>query len=119
MHLSVGYPPDTETPGYSVEETTKPEICRAVNAALRSELFPPRAVAACIVRGIERGTYHLPSPDFGQNLLIDYTAGIAPGMLGEPLTSLLSPIVSGVLSFLRWRADAAAARCNRRAAGVA
>lgn len=40
MDVSIGYPPDTDTPGYETEEQSKPEICRKVNAALGSELFP-------------------------------------------------------------------------------
>lgn len=37
--ISVGYPPDTDTPGYANENETKPDICKAVNAALGSELY--------------------------------------------------------------------------------
>lgn len=33
-----------DTPGYAVENETKPAICKAVNAALGSELFTPEKV---------------------------------------------------------------------------
>ncbi len=42
--VSVGYPPDTDTPGYASETLTKPDICKAVNQALGSTLFPASKV---------------------------------------------------------------------------
>ncbi|KDD72779.1 hypothetical protein H632_c2912p1, partial [Helicosporidium sp. ATCC 50920] len=109
---SVAYPPDTETPGYAHEEESKPAICRAVNAALGSELFPSHKVARAIVRGVQRRDYHIAGPDLGQNLLVDFTAGIAPGALPGVFSCLMQPVVWLVLAALRWRADAAAKRCN-------
>lgn len=46
-----------------------------------------------MVRGMERGAYHLPSPDFGQNLLIAASAGLTPHMFNTFLEFLLAPIV--------------------------
>lgn len=101
------HPTAADTPGYAAENETKPALCKAVNAALGSELFTPKQVrtlcgsgllhhsvtpagsrplaaghrspswtacslqvAASLLRGIEAGAYHLPSPDLGQNLLV-------------------------------------------------
>ena len=44
VRVSVGYPPDTDTPGHGVENETKPRICWEVNDALGSELFPVEKV---------------------------------------------------------------------------
>lgn len=44
--VSVGYPPDTDTPGYATENQSKPAICKAVNAALGSELYSADKVRA-------------------------------------------------------------------------
>lgn len=89
-----------DTPGYAQENASKPELCLAVNSALGSDLFTPDKastaaqtprhqdqgstltlprlaphpclpqVARLLLRGIERGQYHLPSADLGQNLLV-------------------------------------------------
>lgn len=40
VRVSVGYPPDTDTPGHTTENESKPEICWEVNDALGSDLFP-------------------------------------------------------------------------------
>ena len=106
-----------DTPGYAIENESKPALCKAVNDAMGSQLFTsdqarpaathdrgtkraalaapsgrrmwrlrhahrvptdwpccPAAtlpqVARVLLRGIEAGVYHLPSPDLGQNLLV-------------------------------------------------
>lgn len=38
--MSIGYPPDTQTPGFASENELKPKLCLAANAALGSEVFP-------------------------------------------------------------------------------
>ncbi|GAB4817499.1 hypothetical protein N2152v2_004545 [Parachlorella kessleri] len=113
--VSVGYPPDTDTPGYAHEQLSKPDICKQVNKALGSELFPASKVAQLLARGIERGAYHLPTPDLGQVLLVDSMASISPKPLGA-LGCLLAPIVYLVTAVLRRQADNAARRCNQRTA---
>lgn len=50
-----------------------------------------------MVRGMERGAYHLPSPDFGQNLMVAASAGLSPHMFHPVLEFLLAPIVVVVL----------------------
>ena len=65
-----------------------------------------------MMRGIERGDYHLPNPDLGQMLLLDSMAGLSPKPLGV-WGCLLSPLVYLVQWALVGVADRAAARCNR------
>ena len=133
--------PHADTPGYAQENESKPALCRAVNAALGSELFTPDKVRCCcrcrcrcrshhclrlclparhvpdcghhhspqytmkqrilagcyllqvakaLLGGIERGQYHLPSPDLGQNLLVAAMTGLrclgqaVPPPFGQP-----------------------------------
>ena len=104
----MGYPPDTDTPGYAAENVGKPQLCVAANAALGSELYSADRVAAALVGGMERaGVYHLPSPDLGANLLVGSMAGISPKPLPLLLAALAAPLVQPITSFLRWRVDAA------------
>lgn len=116
MAVSIGYPPDTDTPGYERENVGKPEACLAANNALGSALFTSEQVAKALWRGIARGTFHLPSPDIGQMLLLDSMAGLSPGVLHAPLGALLAPIIRLVLAFLRVSMDRAVAQVNKRAA---
>lgn len=79
----------------------------------RAAIVNDRAqVAACIVRGIERGRYHLLTPDLGSNLLISLTSGLAPRawpLLVSMLIGWVAPLVQCLFS---WRMDAAARRYN-------
>ena len=50
-----------------------------------------------MVRGMERGAYHLPSPDVGQNIMVAASAGLSPHMFNPVLEFLLAPIVLVVL----------------------
>ncbi|KAI7846394.1 hypothetical protein COHA_000105 [Chlorella ohadii] len=112
VHISVAYPPDTDTPGYATEMETKPALCKAVNAALGSELFSAEKVAQALLGGIERGDYHLPSPDLGQNLLVSAMTGLSPKRFWLPLQVLLGPILPLATSLFGWIGDRAARRHN-------
>ncbi|PRW45034.1 short-chain dehydrogenase [Chlorella sorokiniana] len=112
VHISVAYPPDTDTPGYATEMETKPALCKAVNAALGSELFSAEKVAKALLGGIEAGNYHLPSPDFGQNLLVSSMTGLSPKRFWLPLEMLLGPFMPLITSLFGWIADRAARRHN-------
>ena len=91
-------------------------LCSAEGGVGRaSPLLGPLQVAQSLVRGIERGAYHLPTPDIGQVLLVDSMASLSPKPLG-PLGCLLAPIVYLVTAVLRRQADGAARRCNQRTA---
>ena len=72
-------------------------------------------VASQMVRSIEKGHYHLASPDFGQNLLMGSLAGISP----PPylfLTSLLGCILPLVFAYLRRSIDAVVTKMYRSSA---
>lgn len=70
-------------------------------------------MAKALLLGIERGSYHLPSPDLAQNLLLDSMASLTPKPLGL-LGCLLSPIVYLITWASAGIADRAARRCNLR-----
>ncbi|PSC70985.1 short-chain dehydrogenase [Micractinium conductrix] len=111
--VSVAYPPDTDTPGYQVEMESKPALCKAVNSALGSELFPAAKVAGVLVGGIDAGAYHLPSPDVGQNLLVALMTGLSPKRFWLPVHVVLGPVMPLVSSVFAWVADRAARRHNQ------
>jgi 3-dehydrosphinganine reductase len=50
--VSCAYPPDTATPGFEREDEHKPEITKRISGAIRPR--PAAAVAAAVVKGIER-----------------------------------------------------------------
>lgn len=50
--VACAYPPDTETPGFARENATKPDVTRRISGGIAPR--PATAVAAAIVRGIER-----------------------------------------------------------------
>lgn len=52
IEVAVVCPPDTDTPGFAVENRHKPEETRAVSRG--TGLLSPRVVAQAIVRGLER-----------------------------------------------------------------
>ena len=47
-----------------------------------------------MMRGLEQGAYHLPSPDFGQNLMVAASAGLSPHMYNAFLEFLAAPFVA-------------------------
>ncbi|EFN56464.1 hypothetical protein CHLNCDRAFT_57682 [Chlorella variabilis] len=112
VEVSVAYPPDTDTPGYAQENASKPELCLAVNSALGSDLFTPDKVARLLLRGIERGQYHLPSADLGQNLLVSGMTSLSPKRFPLLVQVLLGPILPLATSVFGWIADRAATKHN-------
>jgi len=108
----VGYPPDTDTPGYATESLTKPGVCKAVNAALGSELFTADTVAARLVKQLERGAYHLTPPDLGSALLISGMSGLSPKSIPAAIGVFLAPMLQVVTSVFGGIADRAAAKYN-------
>lgn len=63
-----------------------------------------------MLKGMERGAYHLPSPDFGQNLMIAASAGLSPHMFPAILEFLLSPLVVLALLLFGHKIDSAVRR---------
>jgi 3-dehydrosphinganine reductase len=52
IRVGCAFPPDTDTPGFEVENATKPEATRRISASIK--VRSPDVVAKAIVRGIER-----------------------------------------------------------------
>jgi len=87
--VQIAYPPDTETPGFEHENLTKPvETLKMVPV----DIYSAASVAESMLRGAERGLYHLPAPDPGINLLVSSVSGVSPR--GWPCCeALLSPVL--------------------------
>ncbi len=112
VKLSVAYPPDTDTPGYAMEKLTKPGLCNAVNDAVGSELYPAEKVAKKLVTQLERGAYHLTTPDLGSNILISSMTSLTPKSLPSLVGIVISPIVQIASSVVGGIADRAARKYN-------
>ena len=73
--FSVLFPPDTDTPGFAVENETKPAEWFATDAA---KLMTPEAVADALLRGLRRRRFYI-TP--GQSAMLWRLARWAPGLL--------------------------------------
>lgn len=91
--VSIGYPPDTKTAGFEAEEVTKPGATTQISEAFQDTVYEPHAVAASLFRGLRRGAYHLPNPDFVLRLLISQASGVTPKPLGWLLEMLIAPLL--------------------------
>ena len=89
--VSVVYPPDTETPMLEEENRTKPEETRLITGVAKT--WRADAVAACILRGIARGTF-----------------AITPGLT----ISLMQRCPGLVIPALRWYCDRLVDRVGRQ-----
>eukprot|EP00873_Tetraselmis_striata_P004171 jgi/Tetstr1/424435/TSEL_001456.t1 len=103
VEVSISYPPDTDTPGYKTENLTKPPECAEISAG--EALLSAEKVAKHIVNGIRQGAYHIPAPDFGQELLAAKMAGLSPAPGSAVLNFLLAPILVLVAMYYRWSWD--------------
>ena len=112
VSVHVAYPPDTDTPGYRRETITKPPECHAASRAAGDTLYSSDVVAAAMLRSLQRGRYHLASPDVGQNLLVSAMAGLSPHPLPSILECLIAPIVAVALRIFGTIIDRAARRAN-------
>jgi 3-dehydrosphinganine reductase len=80
--VSVVYPPDTQTAMLDAENLTKPEETKLITSLART--WTPDAVAACILRGIEKGKF-----------------SITPGAT----ITLMNRCPGLIIPLLRWYAD--------------
>ncbi|MGC8838901.1 MAG: SDR family oxidoreductase [Anaerolineae bacterium] len=94
IQVSVVYPPDTDTPGFAVENQTKPFETRYISGA--GGLMKPEEVAEAVLRGVERGRLMI-IPSLESRLLY----------IG---TNLLGAATHLVMDILVRRAQAAKAR---------
>ena len=69
-------------------------------------------VASHLLQSMEKGHYHLASPDLGQNLLMGSLAGLSPPPYLS-LVSLLGCILPLVFAYLRWSIDAVVKKIYR------
>lgn len=63
IHFSVLYPPDTDTPGFEMENRTKPGECALMSEKIK--LLSARKVAQIFVEGIIKGKYAIFPGDAG------------------------------------------------------
>jgi 3-dehydrosphinganine reductase len=89
--VSIVYPPDTDTPQLVEENKTKPEETKLITSVAKT--WSADAVAACTMRGIERGSF-----------------AITPGST----ITLMHRLPGLVVPLLRWYADRLAARVRRK-----
>ncbi|NLW67133.1 MAG: SDR family oxidoreductase [Bacteriovoracaceae bacterium] len=66
IHVQVLCPPDTDTPGYAVENLTKPEETRRISTAAR--ILTPEQVASALIRGMGTSRF-LIIPGFESRLI--------------------------------------------------
>jgi 3-dehydrosphinganine reductase len=91
IDVSIAYPPDTKTPMLDEENKTKPEETKLITGL--AQAWSAEAVAACIMRGIERGTF-----------------AITPGLT----ISLMHRFPGVIIPILRWYCDKLAAGVRRK-----
>ena len=75
--VSVVYPPDTETPMLEEENKTKPEETRLITGVAKT--WSADAVAACMMRGIERGTFAI-TPGLTISLMHRWPGAVIPAL---------------------------------------
>lgn len=73
--VSVAYPPDTETPGFAIENVSKPEETRLISES--SGLFSANKVAQDIISGMRAGDFSIYTGLDGW-MLANLTAGLCP-----------------------------------------
>jgi short-subunit dehydrogenase len=109
--VHVAYPPDTDTPGFERENLTKPPECLAASRAAGHALYSAESVAESALRSLEKGRYHLSSPDLGQNLLVAAMAGLSPHPLPLIIELFLAPVLAVAMRVFGMIID----RASRRA----
>jgi NAD(P)-dependent dehydrogenase (short-subunit alcohol dehydrogenase family) len=89
IHISIVYPPDTDTPGFAAEMEVKPEECAKISS-WGGKPLDPAYVAREVVRQVSMRIFHI-CADPGTRLLVTATAGASPrpSLLTDVL---LSPI---------------------------
>lgn len=115
VSISIGYPPDTQTPGFDKENETKPGETIAISDALQDKVYTADEVAKCMFQGLQRGSYHLPTPDVGHNMGLSLVAGLTPRPKWAILEILLAPILVIVALVLRSQQDMAVVKYRKLA----
>ena len=91
--VSVLCPPDTDTPGFHVENETKPEETKAISAS--AKVMHPDAVARVMIRGMEKGKF----------LIVPGAGGKLAHVAKRLAPWLVERIMDGTISKVRKRFD--------------
>ncbi|OVA05022.1 Short-chain dehydrogenase/reductase SDR [Macleaya cordata] len=101
IHVSLIFPPDTETPGLAEENKKRPELTSIIAAS--SGALKADEVAKKALTGIKSGTFIIPC-NFEGLMLSLATAGLCPQR--SPLMALLEVVAAGVMRvvalFFQW-----------------
>lgn len=77
IHLSIVYPPDTDTPQLQAENKTKPLATQLITATAKT--WSADAVADAVLRGIQKKAFVI-TPGLEMSLLAKFHSLIAPGI---------------------------------------
>ncbi|PIN17373.1 putative 3-ketosphinganine reductase [Handroanthus impetiginosus] len=101
IHVSLIFPPDTETPGFAEETKRRPQLTSIIAAS--SGAMKPEEVAKKALSGIQSGTFIVPC-NFEGFLLSVATAGLSPQR--SYLMAFVEVITAGVIRlaglFFQW-----------------
>jgi len=108
LQFHVAFPPDTETPGFAVENETKPWETSHVWPEIFNEVFPASTVAGLLLDDLLAGEYFLRSPDVFGNLLATRGWGPFPRSASKhTLEAVVAPVFVGVHALMVWMMDRA------------
>ncbi|CAD7704651.1 unnamed protein product [Ostreobium quekettii] len=111
----IAYPPDTATPGLEATLEGQEEGSEARQLMeLGGETYSVEAVSKAIMKGLKRGDYHLPSPDFLQNLTVSSMSGLSPAPLWLPFQMLVSSILVPIYAVYLRKFDAIVRNARKR-----
>uniref|UniRef100_J3LG70 3-dehydrosphinganine reductase n=2 Tax=Oryza brachyantha TaxID=4533 RepID=J3LG70_ORYBR len=94
IHVSLIFPPDTETPGFAEENKRRPELTNIIAGS--SGGMKADVVATKALDGIKSGKFIVPC-NFEGAMLAVATAGLSPQ--SSPLTAFLEVIGAGLMRF--------------------
>mmetsp|Transcript_36323 Transcript_36323/g.65033 ORF Transcript_36323/g.65033 Transcript_36323/m.65033 type:complete len:297 (-) Transcript_36323:680-1570(-) len=96
------YPPGMDTPGFLIENQTKPEETKAIEAG--EVTHQPEKCAVAAYKEICRGNYHITCGDFNLGMLARAAAGMSPrnSML---MDMVLMPVLVLIGKFTTWGWD--------------
>lgn len=104
VQFHIAFPPDTDTPGAVIENTTKPYETSHVWPECFNEVFPAKQVAEFLLEDMLAGEYFLRSPDFFGNLIVSQAWGYFPR--ARPLLeAAIAPLFVGLHAAMVWMAD--------------
>ncbi|KAJ8620693.1 hypothetical protein MRB53_029222 [Persea americana] len=95
IHVSLIFPPETDTPGQSQDLKTRPELCNIIVAS--SSPMKPDEVAAVTLNGIKSGTFSV-ACNFDGVMLSVATAGFSPQR--SYLVAFLEVVTAGFMRIM-------------------